>query len=444
MSQRNRSGYEDMTGNLSNRIERPSEEHEYENVQRGSNANSLERETANSPSMQRRTSEPVRSDSPLMMEKLLSKSSPKQRRTSEPMATTSYEFRELVTFKNSPSSSPRRNKNGTSANGTIMEYPDSPPENTSPPDSPKDRRHERYSDEYVEMNVFGKSHYVNLNPKESFKPGEEPTYMNFRAGSNPGSQTESDEHGYMNYRAGSNLGSQTESEEHDYMNFRPGSYQATQTESEGHDYMNYKPGQFDVDTVEEEPSYVNVQPGSVPRSDTKSPRQKPKHTYENLRLNGTPKGGSESEQFSGYMNVSPQRHISDKSHFKRKSLPHKGNIFPNLHRRRESEPVNLGLKGMSDEENGMLFLDFSNNKSTSSKGLNYIMVNHISKDERSPKGSPKNRPPDINTSLTSRSFDVGPKSAPLSTSSYAEIDFTRSHGLRQAIIEHKKPKTPKE
>ncbi|KXJ05901.1 hypothetical protein AC249_AIPGENE25326, partial [Exaiptasia diaphana] len=168
-----------------------------------------------------------------------------------------------------------------------------------------------------------------------------------------------------------------------------------------------------------------------------SPRQKHKHTYENLHLDGSPK--VDSTQFSDYMNLFPRRH-SEKSHSKGKTLPQRK---PNRNRfgRRESEPV--GLTGRSDEENGMLFLDFSGSKSSQSKDLNYISLD-LSQKEPSPKGSPKNRPSNINTSSTSWSLDIGPKSAPVSTTSYAEIDFTRSHGLRQAIIDHKKPKTPKE
>lgn len=398
-----------MSGKLSDYVAlKPQvEEHEYVNVPRKSNPISVGHEKSTSSNLQRRTSEPIRSGSPLQHQ---SKSSPKQRRTSEPLAGTSTELRELVAFKNSPTSSPRRSKKGTNLQeGTILEFPDTPPEGASPSDSPnRERRHGRDHDEYVVMSSFAKIHsYANLNPIEGFKPEEEPAYMNVK----------------------------------------PGEYQGTpQNEAEEHEYMNFKPGQFDtVENIEQQPNYVNFQPGSLPSSDTKSPvRQRRKHTYENLHLNGMPKGASGSDQFSDYMNVSPRRHHSEKTLSKRMSLPLKGTNVPNLQRRRESEPGNMGLTGMSDEENGMLFLDFTNNKSGSSKGLNYVMVDHSNEERRTPKGSPKSRPSDINTSMTPHPFEAGPKSAPVSTTSYAEIDFTRSHGLRQAIIDYKKTKNSKE
>ncbi|KAK3748308.1 hypothetical protein QZH41_019799, partial [Actinostola sp. cb2023] len=188
ISQRIRSGYEDMSGNSDCvTIEESIEESDIVNDEQESKGSdgSLQRGTLplQSSPMQRRTSVPVRSDSPRLEQvgQLQSKSSPKQRRTSEPTCPISNEFRELVTIKNSPSSSPRRSRKGMLpvANGTIKEDWNSP-DPSSPPQSPRRRRRGNDNDEYEDMVLLTKFHtYMNLNPKEGYKP-QHPAYMNFR------------------------------------------------------------------------------------------------------------------------------------------------------------------------------------------------------------------------------------------------------------------------
>lgn len=381
---------------------------------------------------QRRTSEPVVVNSnqsqpmavfPVDLVTSQTKGSPKQRRTSEPVTPSKYELRELVQIKNSPSSSPRRSKKGVSTlpstiNDSIAENPD------SESDSPSSSRRRRNTDgtsadtshDYVMMSPQDGAHtYINMTLREGLKSSEDgPTYMNFRPGET------------------SSL-SEKNTEEHSYMNFKPGDIPE---ESE----------------AKEPPSYMNFSPGSETRYESVSPRPKRKHAYENLNLNGTLKV-SEFESHD-YMNFSPLGKTEDKGDSKAKSLslsprgsfgsllsPTSGR--PRRIQRRESEPIPGGL--LSDEETGMLFLDFSKKSSKPEKGLNYVSLDLSKNKKRSGgKGLTKTRPASINTlPCQKRSWDMGPKSAPLE-SGYAEIDFAKSQGLRQAILEHEKGKPQKE
>lgn len=376
---------------------------------------------------QRRTSEPVLNGSqyeptavlPLDNVTSQTKGSPKQRRTSEPATASKYEFREFVQIRNSPSSSPRRSKKSVSSlastlNGSIAENPDS--ESDSPINSRRRRNTQGTSadtsDDYVMMSLQTGPHtYVNMTPGERLKLSEEePTYMNVRS-----EETSS----------------------------------RSEKNTEEHNYMNFKPGDIPEESkVKESPSYMNFRPGGETRSESVSPRPKRKHAYENLNLNGTLKV-SELESHD-YMNFSPQGKADDKGDPQAKFIPSSprssfGSSTSNRPRRilrRESEPTPGGL--LSDEETGMLFLDFSK-KSKPERVLNYVSLDLSKAKKRSGgKGLKKTRPSSINTLPSQKiSWDAGPKSAPLE-SGYAEIDFAKSQGLRQAILEHKKDKAQKE
>jgi hypothetical protein len=386
---------------------------------------------AQSSPKQRRTSEPVvitknvngspeRAAYPLDQVTSQSKASPKQRRTSEPLVPSNNELRELVQIRNSPS--PRRSKKGVSSlastNGTIDEDPDT--ESDSPSRSRRRRNNtgtsNKISGEYVEMAFQTEPHtYVNLTPGEGLEGSEDgPMYMNFLPGNIPN-------HGKKNV------------EEHSYMNFTPGEI-------------------IEEKTAKESPSYMNFSPGSVTRSESFSPRQKRKHAYENLNFNGRIKETNEFESHD-YMNFSPRGSTEDKSNAKANTSPSSprgslGSLMmsptsgrPRRMQRRESEPAPSGL--ISDEETGMLFLDFSK-KSKPEKALNYVSLDLSKNKKRSgSKSLTKPRPSSINTSAChKRSWDTGPKSAPID-SGYSEIDFAKSQGLRQAILEHEKAKPQK-
>ncbi|XP_031565638.1 uncharacterized protein LOC116300822 [Actinia tenebrosa] len=436
ISPKSRSRYEDMSFNFKNLNMKGEQDDEDGNSDESETLTHLF-ENLTMPAQyspkQRRTSEPVVNNSSQSQPKAVfsvdqvtseTKSSSKQRRTSEPATPSKYELRELVQIRNSPSSSPRRSKKGVSSlastiNGSIAENPD------SESDSPSNSRRRRNangssadtSDDYVVMSLQAGSHtYVNMTPREGGpKPSEDgPTYMNFRPGET------------------SNL-SEKNTEEHSYMNFKPGDIPE---ESEA---------------KAQPPSYINVIPGSLTRSESVSPRPKRKHAYENLNLNGTLKV-SELESHD-YMNFSPLGTAEDKGVPKTKSIPSspRGSFGSSLSptsgwarriQRRESEPIPGSL--LSDEETGMLFLDFSK-KSKEEKELNYVSLDHSKIKKRSGgKGMTKTRPASINTLPSQkRSWDTGPKSASLEAG-YAEIDFAKSQGLRQVILEHEKSKPQKE
>ncbi|XP_032217896.2 insulin receptor substrate 1-B isoform X2 [Nematostella vectensis] len=371
LTQRGRTGYEDMSGNIDTIIK------EEEGAKR----------------------QPQLSDT--------LKSSPKQKRTS--VSDVRADVRELVNFKGSQSI-PVPKSNG----------------------SPRSQHQD-----YVTMSPLSIGHsYVNFKPGSMIEKHEGDIQNHENTVKNSGFEQESP---YMN------IGSlKTDSEEPSYMNFKPGESNSTLCRLDTSDYMNVKPAGSASDTGSSEgPNYVNFCPVSASPETTKKSGKQKKHSYENVSSDGILKLSKAHEE-PEYMNIasrSPGRHKPiAPSRRSTGVIPRPQRASP---RRRESEPA----KGLSDEEAGLLFLDFSQrNKSQdekkkegNDKSLNYISLDLSHRGDSSPKA----RPPRIDLSssrLHKHHSDLSPKSAPAS-SAYSEIDFTKSQGLRQARLEKEKPKS---
>ena len=298
--------------------------------------------------------------------------------------------------------------------------------------------------------------YITMSPV-GVRKEQTPIYMNFvppaqklsRNSSSSESITNDKDHPvYVNFTPGENLekaGRRLEShspkkcpeisvdsspyeEMHHYINFSP--YKKRDQISVPNNFRKHS-----LESILTEPSreYVNVDLSGIAKS--KSAVDMPEYVnftpgrrLENGKRGSVGSSGeidSNVQQEVDYVNYSPGK--LDVKHSKWRRSPRYG--------RRESEPALL--RPSSRDFRSVSHSAKENEESTE---LHYIVLD-LSKNEKDGSDSPsrrRTRPPKIDVSSCSRAVAPGPKSAPL-VSPYAEVDFTKSHGIRQARQEMRVP-----
>ena len=337
-------------------------------------------------------------------------SSPRLLRANESPLPNKPDIREFVSLKKSPSSS-RRNSS--------QDYITMSPVGVRKEQTPI----------YVNFVPPGQKLSRNSSSSESITNDKEhPVYVNFT----PGENLE---------KAGRRLESQSPKkcpeisvdssspyeEMHHYVNFSP--YKKRDQISVPNNFRKHS-----LESILTEPSreYVNVDLSGIAKS--KSAVDMPQYVnftpgrrFENGKRDSV--GSSEEidsnvQQEVDYVNYSPGKLDVKQSKWRRS--PRFG--------RRESEPALL--RPSNRDFRSVAHSAKENEESTE---LHYIVLD-LSKNEKDGSDSParrRTRPPKIDLSSCSLAAP-GPKSAPL-VSPYAEVDFTKSHGIRQARQEMRVP-----
>jgi len=336
-------------------------------------------------------------------------SSPRQRRTTESALPNKPDIREFVCIKKSPSTS---------------------------------RRHSGQD-------------YVSMSPL-AVPADESRSYVNFTPGSNsprPGSpnlmstnQREESNRCYVNYSPGeifANRSAQVDSlSPRTYLN---GSVESSSYE-DMHSYVNFNPGY----NIEQEAATSDFRKHSLESVLSEKPRE-----YENVDFNGIAKSKS-AVDVPQYVNFSPRKPFEssnndilsangDTDASLEEALDYvgfsPGKVLDENERwrrsprsnRRESEPARLQPpKCVGSTSLG------STREDEEITQLNYVMLdlNRTENSSESPSRQHR-RPPNIDL-RSCRQSSPGPKSAPV-RSIYAEVDFTKSDGIRQARQEVREP-----
>lgn len=290
--------------------------------------------------------------------------------------------------------------------------------------------------------------YVSLSPR-AVTADECRSYVNFTPGSNSPrsgspnsvstSQREESNRCYVNYSPGEIFANRTA--QFDSLSPRihlNGSVDSSSYE-DMHSYVNFSPGKI----VEQKATTSNLRKHSLESVLLEKPRE-----YENVDFNGIAKSKSavdvpeyvnfaagklfessnnDSSSANGdtdasveealdYVSFSPGKVLDENERWRRSPRSN----------RRESEPARLQPpKNVGNSPLG------STREGEEIAQLNYVMLD-LNKTETSSESPSRQRRRPPNIDLTScRQASPGPKSAPV-RSVYAEVDFTKSDGIRQA------------
>ena len=329
-------------------------------------------------------------------------SSPRQKRTTESALPNKPDIREFVCIKKSPSTS---------------------------------RRHSGQD-------------YVSMSPL-ALQTDDSRSYVNFTPGSN-------------SPRSGSPNGMSTNQQEESnrcYVNYSPG--QIFANKSAQFDSLSpriHQNGSVESSSYEDMHSYVNFSPGNNTEQKAAASEFR-KHSlasvlsenlreYENVDFNGIAKSKS-AVDVPEYVNFSPGKHFvssnndsssanGDTDASVEEALDYvgfsPGKVLDENERwrksprsnRRESEPARLQLPKHAESTPLR-----STGQDEEIAQLNYVMLD-LNKTENSSESPSRQRQRPPNIDLNScRQASPGPKSAPV-RSIYAEVDFTKSDGIRQA------------
>ena len=337
-------------------------------------------------------------------------SSPRQKRTTESALPNKPDIREFVCIKKSPSSS---------------------------------RRHSGQD-------------YISMSPL-AVPTDESRSYVNFTPGSNSPrsgspnlvwtSQREQSSRCYVNYSPGREIFA-NRSEQFDSLSPRihlNGLVESSSYE-DMHSYVNFSPG----NNTEQKAATSDFRKHSLESVLSEKPRE-----YENVDFNGIAKSKS-AVDVPEYVNFSPRKPFEgsnndsssangDTDASVEEALDYvgfsPGKVLGENERwrrsprsnRRESEPARLQLP--KHVENTALESTREDEEITQ---LNYVMLD-LNKTENSSESPSRQRlrPPNIDLS-SCRQASPGPKSAPV-RSIYAEVDFTKSDGIRQARQKVREP-----
>ena len=336
-------------------------------------------------------------------------SSPRQRRTNESALPNKPDIREFVSIKKSPSTS---------------------------------RRHS--GQEYVSMSPLAvpadeSRSYVNFTPGSNSPRPESPNLMSTN-------QREESNRCYVNYSPGelfANRSAQLDClSPRIYLN---GSAESSSYE-DMHSYVNFNPGY----NIEQEAAKSDFRKHSLESVLSEKPRE-----YENVDFNGIAKSKS-AVDVPQYVNFSPKKPFEssrndsssangDTDASLEEALDYvgfsPGKVLDENERwqrsprsnRRESEPARLQLP--TRVGNTSLGSTREDEEITQ---LNYVMLdlNNTENSSESPSRQ-RRRPPNIDLSSCRQALP-GPQSAPV-RSIYAEVDFRKSDGIRQARQKVREP-----
>ena len=336
-------------------------------------------------------------------------SSPRQRRTTESALPNKPDIREFVCIKKSPST-PRRHSGqdyvSMSPPAVVAEesrsYVNFTPGSNSPrPGSPNLMS----TNQREESNRF----YVNYSPGEIFANRNArldslgpPIHLNVSVESS----SYKDMHRYVNFNPGNDIEQKVATGD-----FRKHSLESVLSEKpreyENVDFNGIAKSKSAMDV----PEYVNFSPGKLFESGNNDSSSANGETDASL------------DEALDYVGFSPGKVLDENERWRRSPRSN----------RRESEPARLQPPKCAGNTSLR-----STREDEEITQLNYVMLD-LNKTEDS-SGSPsqqRRRPPNID--LTScRQASPGPKSAPV-RSIYAEVDFTKSDGIRQARQEVREP-----
>lgn len=331
-------------------------------------------------------------------------SSPRQLRTNESPLPNKPNVREFVSLKKSPASVRRNSSQDYIDMGPLADRKDGP---------------RSYVNCIPGSNQGEYSSSSDLSSARDLSR----TYVNFVPGENVEKMGKHLETQTPQIRVNNTVDSSSYEEMHSYVNFSPGN---TQDKKMGSD--NFRKRSLESVLLAQTPEYVNVVFNGISKS--KSAVDMPEYVNfvpgrlfetnkpdkpDNSLTNGKTEKSLEEE--INYVNF-PAGEVAIESERWQKS-PRSG--------RRESEPARLYLpKCMANAT-----LD-STKEDEETTQLNYVILD-LSKDDTKPPDSPsRRRPRPLNIDLSScYHASPGPRSAPVK-SAYAEVDFTKSHGIRQA------------
>ena len=331
-------------------------------------------------------------------------SSPRQLRTSESALPNKPDIREFVCLKKSP---------GSVGRNSSQDYIDMRPLAVPNEESRL----------YVNFVPYARGHSdFDLTSGRD----QSPTYVNFVPGEHFEKRGKQVEAHTTQKRLNGTVDSSSYEEMHSYVNFSPGKIQDPKPASN-----DFRKRSLESVLSERPPEYMNVDFSGITKS--KSAVDMPEYvnfvpgrSFENNRMDKSVTNGetekSEEDELN-YANFSPGKTVVENERW-RKS-PRGG--------RRESEPARLQpLKCIANTT-----LDSTKEDEETTK-LNYVMLD-LSKNETTPESPSRRRPrpPNIDLSSCHRAAP-GPRSAPVK-SAYAEVDFTKSHGIRQARQEAREP-----
>lgn len=332
-------------------------------------------------------------------EKQKKTSSPKQPRTSAGALPNKPDIREFVCIKKSPSSTRRR-----SSRDYIDMSPLAVPNNESR--------------SYVNF-VPGSNSKGHCSSSDLTNGGvQSPSYVNFIPGENLEKRGREREPLSPPKLVYSSADSSSYEEMHSYVNFSPGKIHDKTPAS-----SNFRKHSLESILTDQQPEYINVDFSGIVKS--KSAVDMPEYInfvpgrlFESSKDDSSVANGEterSTEEELDYVNFSPGKVVENERW--RKS-PRCG--------RRDSEPARLQpVKCFVNST-----LD-STKEDDETRQLNYAMLD-LSKDEATPESPSRRRPRPPKIDLSScRRASPGPRSAPIK-SAYAEVDFTKSHGIRQA------------
>ena len=332
-------------------------------------------------------------------------SSPRQLRTSESALPNKPDIREFVCLKKSPASI-RRNSS--------QDYID-----MTPLAAPKEE-----SRLYVNFVPHSRGHSSNSDLTSG--RDQSPAYVNFVPGEDFEKRGKQVDAHTIQKRVNGSVDSSSYEEMHSYVNFSPGKIQDKKPASN-----EFRKRSLESVFSERSPEYLNVDFSGVSKSRSAVDMPEyvnfvPGRSFESNRTDKSVTNGEtgKSEEHElNYANFSPGKTVVENERW-RKS-PRGG--------RRESEPARLHPPKCIANTT----LDSTKEDEETTK-LNYVMLD-LSKSDTTP-GSPSRqrpRPPNIDLSSCHRAAP-GPRSAPIK-SAYVEVDFTKSHGIRQARQETREP-----
>lgn len=325
-------------------------------------------------------------------------SSPRQKRTTESALPNKPDIREFVCIKKSPSTS---------------------------------RRHS--GQDYVSMSPLAlqtddSRSYVNFTPGSNSPRSGSPNVMSTN-------QREESNGCYVNYSPGEIFANRSAQ----FDSLSPRIHQNGSVESSSyedmHSYVNFSPG----NNTEQKAAASDFRKHSLASVLSEKPRE-----YENVDFNGITKSKS-AVDVPEYVNFSPGKHSNNDSSSANgdtdasveEALDYigfsPGKVLDENERwrksprsnRRESEPARLPLPKHVEST------PLGSTRKEEIAQLNYVMLD-LNKTENSSESPSRQRlrPPNIDLN-SCRQASPGPKSAPVK-SIYAEVDFTKSDGIRQA------------
>lgn len=334
-------------------------------------------------------------------------SSPRQLRTTESALPNKPDIREFVAIKMSPSSSRRRSSQdyvsmcplAVESGGSPSYVNFSPGMNSPRSRSPNPDVRQRKED--------SNGYYVNFTPGEEFsnrgKYLEIPTSLK-RLNNSGDSSSYEDMHSYVNFSPG-----KITDDKNSNNSFKKHSLESVLLDKprayENIDLRGITKSKSAVDV----PEYVNFVPGDICESSINDV----------FSVNDDPDTGlvkaQEYDEFSpGKIQVEGQRWRKSPRSYRRDSEPA---------RIQTPKFVTIAPLDTTQEDEEI-------------KQLNYVMLDLSNPDNSSESPSrQRRRPPNIDLSSCQRG-SPGPKSAPI-RSAYAEVDFTKSDGIRQARQERR-------